>query len=406
MAQPRAAAGASRLTIPLRGAPPAFEAYAACAPGLEPWLARELHGLALRAREVDGGVSFTATMDDLYRANLHSRLASRVIVRVAEFRARALGELARRAAAVPWEEWLPPGDAVRLRVTARKSRLYHTGAIAERVMEGMGSRVQVRAGAPASDPTSEEDQDGGEESLLIVRVLHDQCAISLDSSGALLHRRGYRQAVAKAPLRETLAAAMLVAGEWRPGDGLADPLCGSGTIAIEAAMLARDMPPGLSRRFAFERWPRLDASRWNAIREEARSRVRPSAPARILASDRDAGAVAAARENALRANVAGDIDITHAALSSAPPGPPGAWIVTNPPYGVRVGEAAPLRDLYATLGRLVRERACPLVLLSANPELERQLGLPLDTVLATNNGGIPVRVRRAAGPAEPNDRGR
>lgn len=371
-----------------------FSAFAVAAPGVESCVTRELSTLGIAARETPGGASFDAALDDIYLANLWSRTASRIVVRTAEFRVRALGELSRRAAAMPWDEWLVTGTRVRLRATARKSRLYHTGAITERVLEAIVRRVAVRT--PEPNATERDDEhEGADEQLILVRFAHDVCTVSLDSSGALLHRRGYRQAAAKAPVRETLAAAMLLGAEWPLGVALVDPFCGAGTIAIEAAMISRDLAPGMHRRFAFERWPSHDARRWAAVRDEARARARPAAAAPILASDRDAGAVSAARENAQRAGVQHDVEITHAALSAAPLGNAGGWIVTNPPYGVRVGDEGRLRDLYAVLGRLAREGGHPLVILSADAALERQLRLPLETVLASRNGGIPVRVRRS-----------
>ena len=353
--------------------------------------------MGLDAREDSGGATFEGTLEHVYRANLWSRLASRVVVRVSSFRVRALGELARRSATVPWEEWLAPGSAVQLRVSARKSRLYHTGAIAERVMEGMAKRVRAEASVVAGD---EDDGKLADAPLIMVRLAHDVCTISLDSSGALLHRRGYRQAVARAPMRETLAAAMLAAGGWPARMPLTDPLCGSGTIPIEAALVARDIAPGLRRAFAFERWPRHEAARWQTLRDEAHARIRPAAPAPISGSDRDAGAIEASRENAARAGVGADIDFSEAPLSrgamsaSAAPG----WIVTNPPYGVRVGESASLRDLYATIGRLVRDGRHHLVMLSADASLERQLGVPLRTIVSTRNGGIAVRILSGGAP--------
>ena len=369
--------------------------FAVSAPGLEPWLAAELKEIGLDAREDSGGAMFEGTLEDVYRANLWSRLASRVVVRVSSFRVRALGELARRSATVPWEEWLAPGSAVQLRVSARKSRLYHTGAIAERVMEGMAKRVRAEASVVAGD---DDDEKPADAPLIMIRLARDVCTISLDSSGALLHRRGYRQAVAKAPMRETLAAAMLAAGGWPARMPLADPLCGSGTIPIEAALVARDIAPGLRRAFAFEHWPRHDAGRWQTMREEAYARIRPTAPAPIFGSDRDAGAIEASSENAARAGVEADIEFSQAPLStgvmSAAPG----WIVTNPPYGVRVGESAPLRDLYATIGRVVRDGRHHLVMLSADAGLERQLGMPLRTIVATRNGGIAVRILSGGAP--------
>lgn len=375
---------------------PRLDAFAVAAPGLEPWLARELNALGISGQTVPGGVTFASDIGGVYRVNLHSRLASRVIVRIAEFRARALGELARRTAAIPWEEWLAPGAELRVRVSSRKSRLYHTGAVAERVAEGVRARVNVSAvNAGAERDADAEGEDALAAMLLVVRLARDVCTISLDSSGALLHRRGYRQAIGKAPLRETLAAAMLITSEWDPRAGLADPLCGSGTIAIEAALLAREIAPGLHRAFAFEQWPRHDERLWLTLRDEAQSRCRSAVPAPIHASDRDDGAVAAASENARRAGVADDVILTSAALSAAPLGPPSAWVITNPPYGVRVGETTSLRDLYASLGKRIRREGRRLVLLSADTGLERQLGLGMETVLATRNGGIDVRVRRS-----------
>jgi putative N6-adenine-specific DNA methylase len=191
-------------------------------------------------------------------------------------------------------------------------------------------------------------------------------------------------------------------------------MCGSGTIAIEAAMMARGIPPGLERRFAFERWPGFDASLWRAMVEAARERITVRAPAPILASDRDAGAIEATADNARRAGVLDDLTIERRSLSAAEP-PAGrvtasgrpttsgshaaggiGWIVTNPPYGVRVGERAPLRDLYARLGQVARKRfpGWTLAILSADPVLERQLGLALDVCIRTTNGGIPVHVAR------------
>ena len=370
-------------------------AFAVSAPGLEPWLTSELKEIGIDALEETGGAAFEGTLEHVYRANLWSRLASRIVVRVSSFRVRALGELARRSATVPWEEWLAPGSAVQLRVSARKSRLYHTGAIAERVMEGMAKRVRAEASVVAGDEDEEKLPDAP---LFIVRLAHDVCTISLDSSGALLHRRGYRQAVARAPMRETLAAAMLAAGRWPPTMPLADPLCGSGTIPIEAALQARDIAPGLHRAFAFENWPRHWADRWQTLRDEAHSRIRPAAPAPISGSDRDAGAIEASRENAARAGVEADIEFSEAPLSRGAIGAAPGWIVTNPPYGVRVGESAPLRDLYATIGRVVRDGRHHLVMLSADPNLERQLGVPLRTIVATRNGGIAVRIISGGAP--------
>lgn len=371
------------------------ELFAVAAPGLEPAVADELRALGIAAKVEEGGVAWSGDDASLCRAVLHLRVASRVLVRVASFRARGFAELERHAHRIEWARFVAPGDAVALRVTARKSRLYHEGAIAER-LHGV-------IGAPAA-ATGPED-DAGDAQLFVVRFLHDRCTISADAAGAL-HLRGYRQQLAKAPLRETLAAAMLHAA-WQTDAPLLDPLCGSGTIPIEAALRARRIAPGLAvagrepRPARFTRWPDLDRGAWDAAVAAARTAILPRAPAPITGSDRDAGAIAAARANAERAGVLEDIVLEQRPLSDAPvPDGIGA-LVTNPPYGVRVGSGPALRDLYAALGNLARRRlpGWRLALLCADRRLCEQLRLPLQAVLATRNGGIPVELMQAEVPA-------
>jgi putative N6-adenine-specific DNA methylase len=363
--------------------------FAVAAPGLEPLVAGELRALAaLHPLEIEepepGGVGFRTDRRGLYAANLHLRVASRVLVRIGAFHASAFHELERQAGRLPWNELVAPGRAVEFRVTSRKSRLYHQDAIAERLLRSVATRV------PATAALGEPPQE------FVVRLFRDECAVSADASGELLHRRGYRLASAKAPLRETLAAAMLAAAGWDGTAPLIDPMCGSGTIPIEAALLARRIPAGLGRGFAFERWPEFDPDAWEAVRAAARRRILAHASVPIIGSDRDAGAVTAAAANAERAGVAGDLQWRRAAISAIePPDMPG-WIITNPPYGHRVGERRALRDLFAQLGNVLRRR-CPgwqVALLSAHTELDRQTGLALVPGFETANGGIRVRLMR------------
>jgi putative N6-adenine-specific DNA methylase len=360
-------------------------------PGVEPVTAREIRQLGLTPEEEQGGLALDATSRELYSLNLHLRTASRVLVRVAEFRARTFYELERHSARVPWRDFLDSGRPVRLRVTSRKSRLYHQRAIEQRLLAAIG--------APEA-PVEDEEAEGQSAQLFIVRFLHDRCVISADSSGALLHLRGYRRAVARAPLRETLAATLLLATGWGGSAPLLDPMCGSGTVPIEAALIARQIPPGLAnaalspRRYAFEHWSDFDQGALGEVVSRARERVRMRAEIRILGSDRDAGAIEASEANAERAGVREDLELSVRPVSAvAEPGAAG-WVVTNPPYGVRVGETDSLRDLYATLGKVAR-RAIPdgtVAMLSADRRLEAQLRIPLQEVLATRNGGISVRI--------------
>ncbi len=400
----------------------AYECFAIAAPGLEPVVARELAaiGAALgvsAVKEVPGGVEFAAGAEGLAAAQLRLRAASRVVVRIASFRATAFHELERAARQVEWARFLAAGAAFRLRVTCRKSRLYHSDAVAERVAGAITRAIKRAEWVQAKDRNDDADEtlpeDGGAEpsdavstragtpprapaappQLFIVRLDHDRCTISADASGELLHRRGYRLAVARAPLRETLAAAMVLAAEWDPATPLVDPMCGSGTIAIEAAMLARRIAPGLGRAFAAERWPETPDGTWRRAREQARTEIVPRAAAPIVGADRDEGAIAAARANAERTGVAGDIEFRVAALSALEPPAGRGLLIANPPYGIRVGETKPLRDLFARLGQVARERCdgWRVALLSADAALDAQVRLPFSVRFTSKNGGIPVR---------------
>ncbi|HTS88633.1 MAG TPA: hypothetical protein VMG41_09095 [Gemmatimonadales bacterium] len=355
--------------------------YAVTAPGLELLAAAELEALGLPPSGIEpGGVSFSGTLLDLARANLWLRTASRVLLRLGSFRARALGELERKSGELPWQAWLPPGARITVRVTSRKSRLFHQKAIGERI-----ARAARGQSGPQSDDTTAPE-------LVVVRLLRDECLVSLDSSGELLHRRGYRLQTGKAPLRETLAAALILASGWWPEQPLVDPFAGSGTIPIEAARIARRLPPGLDRAFAFRRWSAWDDREWRTLVDAARAASLARAPAPIVAADRDAGAVAAGRENAGRAGVLNDVEFREAALSSlAFPESSGA-VVTNPPYGVRVGASRQLRDLYARLGQVaLRLRDWSVTMLVPGHPFERATGLPFRELFRTTNGGLLVR---------------
>jgi putative N6-adenine-specific DNA methylase len=369
-----------------------LEIFAVAAPGLETILARELEGLGIIGAEVvEGGVSFRGNIAQLYEANLALRVASRVIVRVARFHADSFHELERRAKKIPWNEYLAPGARVRFRVTCRKSRLYHSDAVAQRFADAVNARIGNVSIETATD--DDDSADAAPTQLFIVRITHDDCVVSVDSSGELLHRRGYRLATGKAPLRETLAAAMVLASGWDPARPLIDPMCGSGTIAIEAALLARGIAPGINRTFAFQNWPSYQKEVWQQLISKGSVRGIIGV---ILASDRDDGVVKMAVENATRAGLREAIQFERKAVSAInPPQPPGS-VITNPPYGARVGETGPLRNLYAQLGKTLRSKApgYSLAFLSADRKLDAALKIPLETELRTTNGGIPVRLMR------------
>jgi putative N6-adenine-specific DNA methylase len=377
--------------------------YVSCPPGLEPFLAAEYHQLVLvRTKrkptedgqkklligEESGGMEFEGTLTQVYQANLHMRTSSRVTVRLGEFIAITFAELRKKAAKLPWEIYLRPGQNVTVQAVCHKSRLYHSDAVAERV------RGAIEDHFSSSVKPTPKTTDESAAQLVLVRLVNDQCTISMDSSGDLLHKRGYRQAVAKAPLRENLAAGMLMASGWDGTSPLIDPFCGSGTLPIEAALLARQIAPGITRSFQFMNWPSFDKNAWSTLLAEAKKKILPdSAP--IFGYDRDSGAIEMALDNAARAGQKNNIQFLCQAVSYLEPTSTPGWIVTNPPYGVRVSENKDLRDLYARFGSILREKfgGWKLCLLTSEDRLIANLGLRApEKKIQLMNGGIPVKL--------------
>jgi putative N6-adenine-specific DNA methylase len=371
---------------------PRYDLFAVCQPGLEKIVADELRTLGIaNPRPVRGGVEFNGFLSHVYRVNLWSRTAERVLLRVRDFRADSFRELHHKAARTKWEEFLKPGCEVSVRATCHKSILMHTGGVAERIVNGISDRL----GKPSKLIATDEENKSAKSNFIVVRVVDDRCLISLDTSGALLHFRGYRQATAKAPLRETLAATMLLSSGWTPDCSLLDPFCGSGTIPIEAALIARHIAPGRRRNFAFMEWPQFDRAEWDALLEQADSTVLDHSPASIQGSDRDAGAIEASRANAERAGVLSDIEFTECAMSAIEPIGMGE-VITNPPYGQRIGGASTrndMRDLYAQFGNVLRAKCAGwrAAMLSSDVHWEYATGLKFHPITRFDNGGIRVR---------------
>ena len=359
-----------------------LEAFVVAAPGLERVLLDELTRLDVKpARAVKGGVECSLTWPQLWGVHLRSRLATRVLVRVQRFRATSWPEMEAGLRRVPWASWLAADAGVTVQASCDKgSALYHSGAVEERVAAALGR--------PAGEQT------------VMVRVLDDVVTVSLDATGEALFKRGWRGPAGKAPLRETLAAAVLLASGWDRRSPLVDPFCGSGTIAIEAALLARRMAPGRHRTFVFQSWPSFSPERWARLVRGADSDVVEKCPP-IVACDRDAGAVATTLANAASAGVASNLEVVQRSVSDLVlPGRTGV-VVTNPPYGARLG--GDVRNLFDRFGAVLRERAPGwrvAVLASADTPVPR-LGLSCTSALHTTNGGIPVDVWTATVPTVP-----
>ena len=355
--------------------------FAVAPPGLEDLTRAELFALGVNhPRAAPGGVEFEGFLSHLYKINLWSRTTSRLLVRLGEFQAVAFDELRRKAADLPWEHFLRPGQPVTVRATCHKSKLYHSDAVAERVT----SAIQDRLGQ-----TSNLQSPISNLQTAIVRLDHDHCIISLDSSGAHLHQRGYRLQTAKAPLRETLAAALLLHANYNPAQPLLDPFCGSGTFAIEAALIARNIAPGLNRRFAFIDWLSFDTQEWGEQLKGARAAINDSKPV-IMASDRDEGAIAAARANAGRAGVADAIQFSVRPISAIEPPPAPGLLISNLPYGERVG--SDVRNLYAQFGKVMKEKCSGwrVGIIAGSAALAKQTRLAFGEPLMIENGGLKV----------------
>ena len=363
-----------------------LQLFAACQPGFEPLLAGELRALGAEPEPRAGGVAFAGDARLVMRCGQWLGTASHLLVRIAEFRCRALGELQRKALELPWRKWLRPHVPIEVHGTTRGSRVYHTGAIEERIVEAIGAAMGRKPALAGKDDEA--------VARIHVRFRDDVCTVSLDATGTPLHRRGYKLDARKAPLREDLAHALVLASGWRPGTALLDPFCGSGTIVVEAAGLALGLPPGRLRAPALQSYAPFDPDVWETVRRERRP---AAAPAPLVGSDRDAGAVEAARANAERAGVAAAVAFELAAVSAqrwlAGDGTPAEGaVVTNPPFGLRVAKGGDLRPLYQTLGTKVAALGAGwrAAVLAHDVRLARKTGLALQAAWTTRHGGIAV----------------
>lgn len=364
---------------PLAADPARMELFLVATPGLEQPLADELRALGYGGEIQPGGVTFTGGWPDVWRVNLEIRGATRLLARIGAFRAMHPAQLDKRARRFPWADWLRPDVPVRIEATSRKSRIYHAGAITQR----FEAAIRDSLGAPIADDAPV---------TLKIRIEDDLCTISLDTSGESLHRRGHKQAVGKAPMRETMAAMFLRQCGYDGHEPVLDPMCGSGTFAIEAAEIAAGLKPGRQRDFAFQQLPGFDAGAWQALRA-------PSGRAPGLTfhgSDRDAGAIRMSRENAERAGVAGWTDFQQRAIGDLirPEGPPGL-VMINPPYGARIGNKGPLFALHAALGEALRTRfqGWRVGIVTTEAALARATALPFrDPGPYVAHGGLKIRL--------------
>jgi putative N6-adenine-specific DNA methylase len=360
--------------------------FATAARGTEGAVRDELRDLGFRGVRADrGGVHFGRSLDEGFRACIEMRTALRILHRLSSFEAPSSEALYAGVAAVDWSPWLTAQKTLAVRAVCHSSRLTHSQFVAQKTKDAVVDQIRARTGARPSVDLDDPDV------ILFVHLVRDRATVYLDVSGGSLHRRGWRAHAGEAPLKESLAAALLRLSGWDRRRLLVDPMCGSGTIAIEAALWSRNVAPGLSRdRFGFERWACHDettARRAAELRELSRAKILPEGPA-IQGSDVEPTALAAARDNARDAGAT--VSWSRASVRDLAPGGEPGVVVTNPPYGERLaGPDALYREMAQAFGRLHGWR---VVILAGTPAIERAMRRRADKSVAVFNGDIECRV--------------
>ncbi len=362
-----------------------FEIFLTCPPGLEPWLLADVidHGFK-KAKRIHGGVTIQGGWVDVWRANLVLRGPSKVFARIGEFRAMHPAQLDKRARKFPWERFLSPANSYKVEVTTGKqNRIYHAGAAIERLERAIAEELGGQIAG------SSEDADV----IIKARIVNNNVILSIDTSGEGLHKRGHKQGVGKAPMRETMAALLLRGCGYDGTIPVLDPMCGSGTFIIEAAEMASRIWPGRSRAFAFEKLPSFAAGRFQMIKSTMQVK---ETDLRFYGSDRNVNVIQMANDNAARSGVNQLCTFHPIPLSQIerPGGPPGL-VMVNPPYGARVGKKKDLYALYGAFGDIMRERftGWRIGMVTSDTNLAQTTKLDWDEVSdPIAHGGLKVRL--------------
>jgi putative N6-adenine-specific DNA methylase len=363
-----------------------MEYFATVARGLESLAAEELEALGAKA-VIPGfcGVAFQGDRALLYRANLWARLPFRVLLKLADFPCRDATDLYRGIQKLDWEPYLTPAQTLAVTATGKTPSLNHSHFTALQVKNAITDRQQQQWGERSTVNLQQPDVQ------INVHLDRDRCTVSLDSSGSSLHRRGYRPAVGAAPLKESLAAALIQLSGWQPDLPFFDPLCGSGTLPLEASLQALNIAPGLFRgRFGCETWLDFDRALWNQLRQEAEASRRQQLQAPIIGSDRDLAAIRLARANAKHCGVAQQVQFFPAELAEVEAPADRGILLCNPPYGERLGRNEELGAFYKLLGDVLKQRfkGWTAFVLSGNKTLAKSIGLKSSQRISIDNGSI------------------
>ena len=371
--------------------------FAPCPRGLEELLATEFTRCGLTQVEpVGGGVRARASQESIYRANLHSRFASRILVRLAVGSYQKEDDLYQMARKIAWHEWFDVSQSFKVSTTAVKSPLRSLDFATLRIKDGLCDRFRADRGARPNVNTENPDQ------RIQLFLTETTATLYIDSSGAPLWQRGYRGAAGQAPLKENLAAGILALAGWTDMDEsgkpvyetFLDPMCGSGTIVIEAAWMRANVAPGLNRRFACERWQNADRTLWSKLRTAARAEIRAIAPQTLFACDIHPGAIAATRRHLEQVGLTNSVTLEQADFIDHGAPAIAGLIVCNPPYGVRLSEQDALRAEYPEWGRTLKQKftGWTAAFFTGDLELTKGMGLKPRRRFPLKNGALECRL--------------
>lgn len=366
--------------------------------GLEAVVARELKDLGYTDTKVENGrVTFKGDLIDICRCNLWLRTSDRVLVKMGEFSARTFDELFEGTKALPWQDWIPAHGEFPVEGRSHKSQLSSVPACQGIVKKAIVEKLK-------QSYRTEWFQENGPRYVIEVNLLNDMALLTLDTTGPALHKRGYRKLITEAPLKETMAAALILLSRWNqnPARPFYDPCCGSGTLPIEAALIGWNIAPGLRRSFNSEAWPIISKELWQDARDEAIDSVKDDIPLNIAGSDIDPKAIEVAEAAAKSAGLSKEI--TFQTLPAAKIQPQGGYgcMITNPPYGERIGEEKEIRRLITQLGRVTAElQTWSFFAITPTKQFEHDFGRKADKRRKLYNGRIECQYLQYLGPLPP-----
>ncbi len=364
--------------------------------GLEAVVAREVRDLGFQDVQVENGkVTYSADPQGICRSNLWLRTADRVLLKMGEFKAQSFEELFEQTKVLPWPDWLPGDASFPVVGKSINSKLFSVpdcqAIVKKAIVEKMKKYYR-----------QEWFSETGPRYRVEVALLKDIATLTIDTSGAGLHKRGYRKLGSDAPLRETLAAAMILLARWYPDRILIDPFCGSGTLPIEAALIGMSMAPGLKRQFDAERWPIVTSKLWETAREEAQDKINRGQELNIQGYDIDNKVLSLARYHAAQAGVNEIVTFQERAVAQLRSRYKYGYIFCNPPYGIRIGEQQEVNSLYREMGRVFKELdTWSYYILTSHPDFEKLFGFPADKKRKLYNGRIQCNLFQYFGPRPP-----